>query len=345
MIVGEGGYRSTLVFLTQVGGSSRMGPQIRRELKEVMGRHPDRLYAVSIVADQEVVSAFEADGFLVYEEPTRAVAALAAMGRLGQAFAGVAPAAPLDVPAVAFPASAPNEAEGKRLLASAGIATAPDRVCRTAEETVAAAEALGYPVVVKILSPDIVHKTEVGGVLLDLRDPGAVAEAFEHVVRSVRVHAPEATLDGVLVGRQLSGGVECMMGIQRDPVFGPVAVFGLGGIWVELFRDVAMRRCPFGEEEARRLILSVRGAELLRGVRGREPADVAALAAMLSKLSMVGAQAPRHVASMDLNPVLALPEGQGAFALDAAIAYGRVESGSLPDGHVRTGEAGGEGGE
>jgi len=121
------------------------------------------------------------------------------------------------------------------------------------------------------------------------------------------------------VARQLSGGVECILGIQRDPVFGPVAMFGLGGIFVEVLQDVVLRRCPFGEDVAEAMIRSIKGAPLLLGARGRPSTDIKAMATMLSRLSVFAEQAGDRLQSIDLNPVFAMPEGQGAWAADAVI--------------------------
>jgi hypothetical protein len=131
--------------------------------------------------------------------------------------------------------------------------------------------------------------------------------------------APNARIDGVLVAKQLKGGIECILGVNRDPVFGPVAMFGLGGVFVEVLKDVVFRRCPFGEDVALGMIKSIRGAPLLFGARGRPPADLPALARMLARLSAFAAQAGDRLASIDLNPVFAMPAGQGAFAADAVI--------------------------
>ncbi|WP_169804402.1 acetate--CoA ligase family protein, partial [Polaromonas jejuensis] len=191
--------------------------------------------------------------------------------------------------------------------------------CATAADAVAAAQALGFPVVMKILSPDILHKSEIGGVLLNVASAGAVGDGFATLMERAKQAAPEARIEGVLVARQLFGGVECILGIQRDPVFGPVAMFGLGGIFVEVMKDVVLRRCPFGEDVAEQMIRAIQGAPLLLGARGKPPADVKALAAMLSRLSVFAHQAGPSLQSIDLNPVFALPEGQGAYAADAVI--------------------------
>ncbi len=137
---------------------------------------------------------------------------------------------------------------------------------------------------------------------------------------------PSARIEGVLVAKQLprggNGGVECILGIHRDPVFGPMAMFGLGGVFVEVLKDVVFRRCPFGADVAEAMIRSIRGAPLLLGARGRKPADVAALADMLARLSVFAAQAGERLRSVDLNPVFAMPDGEGAFAADAVVEIG-----------------------
>jgi hypothetical protein len=187
------------------------------------------------------------------------------------------------------------------------------------EAAVLAAREIGFPVVLKILSPDILHKSEMGGVLLDVRDEAAVRNGFATLRERAGHAAPDARIEGVLVARQLSGGVECIMGMTRDPVFGPVAMFGLGGVFVEVLKDVVLHRCPFGEDVAERMIRSIKGAPLLLGARGRPVADIPALARMLSRLSAFAAAAGPRLQSVDVNLVFALPEGEGAFAVDAVI--------------------------
>jgi acyl-CoA synthetase (NDP forming) len=316
-MIAEGGYSSILAFFTQIGGAPSMAPAIRAQLNAVKARHPDRLYALSVLASEERNREYDEDGFLLYEDPARAVVALDAMGRFGASFAWDAPATPPVLPAIALPAVTPSEVEAKRLLARAGIIPVPEAACTDAAAAVAAAAGFGFPVVMKILSPDILHKTEVGGVLLGIADADAVRRGFATLMERAAQHAPAARIEGVLVARQLKGGVECILGIQQDPVFGPVAMFGLGGVFVEVLRDVVFRRCPFGEDVAEAMIRSIKAAPLLQGARGRPPCDVAALARMLSRLSVFAHQAGPTLASIDLNPVFALPDG--AYAADAVI--------------------------
>ena len=316
----DGGYRSILGFFTQVGGAASMAPRLREQLRATQAKHPDRLFVLCVVAPLALIREYESDGFVVFEDPTRATVAIQAMGRFGDAFAKPPGLQPPAVPQVALPPTTPTEADAKLLLAQAGIPAAPESACQTADEAVAAAERFGYPVVLKILSPDILHKSEIGGVLLDVADAAAVRAGFATVLERARTAVPQARIEGVLVAKQLRGGVECILGIHRDPVFGPVAMFGLGGIFVEVLRDVALHRCPFGIDVAERMIRSIRAAPILLGARGRPPVHIGALADTLARLSVFAHQAGPTLQAVDLNPVLALPHG--AYAVDAVIEIG-----------------------
>jgi acyl-CoA synthetase (NDP forming) len=175
-------------------------------------------------------------------------------------------------------------------------------------------------VVLKIVSPDILHKTEIGGVLLDLRDAPAVRAGCEALLRRAREAAPEARIDGVLVAKMApKGGVETIIGVARDPSFGPVVMFGLGGVFVEVLKDVTFRRAPFGHAEAHRMMREVRGFALLEGARGAPPCDVEALAETLVRVSRFAAANAATIGSIDINPYVVFPEGQGGVALDAVV--------------------------
>lgn len=204
------------------------------------------------------------------------------------------------------------------LLRDAGVPMLP--VCRAADAQAAAdaAQALGWPVVLKIESPDILHKTEVGGVRLDLRSAEAVRAAFGELVAAAREHRPGARLDGVIVQPMApGGGVEMVVGLQDDPVFGPVVMVGLGGVFVEVLQDVAFRRCPVAPEEAHRMLDELRGVALLGPVRGRAAVDRAALAELIVAVSLFGLAATPRLAELDLNPVRV--DAQGAVALDVVM--------------------------
>lgn len=311
----DGGYGAILCFLTYVAGSPAMSGRILQAIEPLRRAYPDRLIAFCALGPPDVLQRYDDAGILVFDDPCRATRALDAVLRMG------GPAVPATRPdpglAIALPAATLDEAASKRLLAASGIAAAPERTVADADEAARAAEELGFPVVLKILSPDILHKSDIGAVRLNLRDAAAVRQAHAAILRAAATHAPDARISGVLVARQMPHGIECLMGVHRDPTFGPVAVFGLGGIFVELLNDVAIRACPFDEAAARAMILSIRGAAILQGARGRPPVDLDALSRMLSRLSVFAASAGPRLVSVDLNPVLALPEG--AFALDAVI--------------------------
>jgi acyl-CoA synthetase (NDP forming) len=286
-------------------------------MRNVRAKYPDRLWVMSMLAPEKIRD-YEADGWICFEDPSRAVVAIEAMGRFGAAFAKPE-AAVVPLPEVTLPATTPSEAVAKALLAAAGVPAVPEHAAPDSEAAVAAAEAIGYPVVLKILSPDILHKSEIGGVLLDVANAAAVRAGFATLLERAKQHAPAARIEGVLVAKQIKGAVEMALGVFRDPVFGPVAMVGLGGIFIEILKDVAFRRCPFDTAEAERMIRGLRGFPLLDGARGRPKADVAALAKALSALSAFAEAAGPRLAGVDVNPLLVLPAGQGCYAADAVI--------------------------
>ena len=203
---------------------------------------------------------------------------------------------------------------GQALLQSFGVTTAATRLVTTADDAVAAAQALGYPAVLKIESPDIPHKTEAKGVALNLADAVAVRDAFTSLHVNARRYKADAHIAGVLVQAMAQGDVELVIGLQRDPTFGPVVIVGLGGVLIEVFRDVVFRAAPVTEAEALRMLDELKCRVMLDGVRGKAPVDKKALAQMISAVSCFGAAAGPRLAELDLNPVFVGP--QGATAVD-----------------------------
>ncbi len=204
------------------------------------------------------------------------------------------------------------------LLQAYGIVVAPDVLTRSVSEAVAAADKLGYPCVLKVASVDIPHKTELGALRLGLADRVAIGTAYEEMLANVKNKKPNANIEGVLVQRQIKG-VECLLGISRDEQLGPTLVMGLGGVFVEILADVAIRIPPISANEARRALQSLKGAKVFAGARGAPPADIDALADMAARLSWLAFDLRDDIAELDLNPVVALPQGQGAFAVDALV--------------------------
>ena len=212
-----------------------------------------------------------------------------------------------------------TEIESKQVLEEAGIATARAQLARTAEEAVKIAQKVRFPVVLKVVSPDVTHKSDVGGVKLGLKSAEAVEAAFAEIIASVQKRQPEARIEGVAVQAMARPGIEVIMGMSKDPQFGPVLMFGLGGILVEVLKDVAFRIVPLEPRDARQMIREIKGFPVLEGFRGQEPADLGALEKMLLRLSEF-VEAHPEVEELDLNPVFAYKDG--AIAVDARIVVG-----------------------
>lgn len=218
-----------------------------------------------------------------------------------------------------------SEAEAKELLAEAGVPVTETRVATSGEEAAALADAFGYPVVLKIVSPDIAHKSDVGGVELGVEDAGAVREGYEAMLARVKEVAPAASIAGVSVQRQAEPGTEVIIGSTTDPQFGPVMMFGLGGVFVEVLKDVAFRIVPLAERDARQMVREIKGFAILEGVRGQPAADTDAIERIIMQVSEFIADHP-EVEELDLNPVLAYADG--AIAVDARIILAAADGGS-----------------
>ena len=186
----------------------------------------------------------------------------------------------------------------------------------------AAVGEVGYPLVLKVDSPDIPHKTEAGLVKVGISNEQELAQGYNEILASARAHYPGALVSGVLVQEMVEGGTEVIVGVSRDPTFGPVLLFGLGGIFVEVYRDVAMRVCPITRGDALEMVQEVKGYRLLEGYRGRRPADLDAIVEVLMKTSTLAMQLGDRLVEMDINPLAALPPGSGAVALDALVILG-----------------------
>jgi acetyltransferase len=212
-----------------------------------------------------------------------------------------------------------SESESKQLLAAWGVGSARERLVGSAEAAVEAAQQLGFPVVLKVDSPDISHKTEAGVVRLSLRDATQVRTAYAEIVGSANAYAPQARIAGVSVQEMVRDGVEVIVGVSCDPQLGPVLLFGTGGVMVEVYNDVALRRCPITPSEARAMIAEIKGARLLQGFRGRPVADVQALEDTLVRVSHLAMHMEGHLAELDINPLLVLPAGRGVKAVDALV--------------------------
>jgi acetyltransferase len=208
-----------------------------------------------------------------------------------------------------------GDAEARAILQAYRIPVPPSKLCKTAEEAEAFAEVIGYPVVMKIASPDILHKTDIGGVRLNIRSAGEVRDFFDLILFRAMRYVPNAEIWGCLLQKQVIGGKEVILGMNRDPQFGPLVMFGLGGIYVEVLKDVTFRIAPFSRGEANEMIREIRAFDLLQGVRGQPRSDLNALADTLLKVSQFVAQFP-EIVEMDINPLVVFEEGKGVMGID-----------------------------
>lgn len=209
-----------------------------------------------------------------------------------------------------------TEVEAKQVLEEVGVPTTKTSLARTKEEALRLAGEVGYPVVLKIASADVVHKSDIGGVRLGLKSAEEVAAAYDEILANTRKAQPSARIDGVSVQDQARPGTEVVLGMSKDSQFGPVLMFGLGGILVEVLKDVAFRIVPLTKQDAAQMIREIKAYPVLEGYRGMEPADIPALEEALLKLSAF-AEANPEVREMDLNPVFAYKNGM--VAVDARI--------------------------
>jgi acetyl-CoA synthetase (ADP-forming) len=209
-----------------------------------------------------------------------------------------------------------TEVAAKELLSAQGIPVVPTRLARSPAEAVRLAKQLGLPAVLKVVSPAIIHKSDVGGIRLHLTSLTQVSKAYRDILDQVRTQVPQAAIEGVSVQTMASPGIEVVAGLTRDRTFGPVVMFGLGGVFVEILNDVAFRVVPLRPKDAYAMMREIRGFSILQGYRGTPAVDLSALENILLQLSTLAEQHP-EIGEIDLNPVLAYPAG--ALAVDARI--------------------------
>jgi len=209
------------------------------------------------------------------------------------------------------------EEEGYQVLAAYGFSRPKSEIGTNAEECVKIARKIGYPVVMKIVSKDIIHKSDAGGVKVGLQND-EVSKSFEEILSNARKYNQNAKIEGVLVQQMIESAREIILGAKNDPLFGPLIMFGLGGIYVEVLKDVIFRLAPINEQEAINMVESIKTAKLLKGVRGQAPADISALVDSLLRLSQLVTDFP-EIEEFDLNPLLVLDEGKGVCAVDVRI--------------------------
>jgi acyl-CoA synthetase (NDP forming) len=312
IMIGEGDYGSVLVFLGHAGAVPSLEGPLSDSIKRVADAFQDRLILCCTTSSN---MPFAGSSVLTFPDPPRAIAALKATQFFADRDRG--PRSALAPPAMPSldPARRYNEVDAKQVLAAVGVASPIERFARDPAAAGEAAAAIGGRVALKIVSASLAHKSDVGGVVLDLATPEAVTTA---ATRMRDLVAPRAEVEGFLVSEMVSG-VECIVGVHIDPVFGPVVMAGLGGVAVELLQDVSRRLAPIDHDEALAMLHELRGFPLLDGYRGRARCDVPALADAIVRIAQLGAANAAFLESLEVNPLVVRARGGGVVALDCVL--------------------------
>jgi acetate---CoA ligase (ADP-forming) len=313
----EGGYDAVVAFFMNWLSSPVTGPKLRSILAEALVGLEDRTLALAASGPESIIREYERQGFLVFDDPARAVATLGAMARIGAALSTPLPGTvvPDDMPRIE--GTEVDEVRAKAILGRAGLPLLREMLVTEPADAGAAAGAIGGPVALKIVSADLPHKSDIGGVRLGLVGVAAAEAAAGEILATVRERRPDARIDGLLVSPMISDGIEMIVAAHQDPVFGPVVMAGFGGVLVEVLRDVVFRYGAIGPDEAHRMLDELRGRRLLDGLRGQQAADVDALADAIARLSAFGVANAGRLESVEINPLLVRPCGKGCVVLDA----------------------------
>jgi acetyl-CoA synthetase (ADP-forming) len=209
-----------------------------------------------------------------------------------------------------------TEFESKKILKQAGISVVETKLAKTQKEAVSLSQKMGFPIALKIASPEVIHKSDSGGVKLSLNNVSEVKKAYDEILKKVKKQYPDAVIHGVSVQKMVRPGTEVIVGVSKDPQFGPVIMFGLGGIFVEVLKDVSFRVIPVEQRDAREMIKEVKGYPLLQGYRGKESANISALVEIILKISKLIEENPQ-IKELELNPIFVYREK--AVGVDARI--------------------------
>jgi len=289
-----------------------------RAFAKVTQAHPEAALVACLSGPGEAISALREMGIACFPTIDSAMSGLAALGRLEAERDKAFEIETIAKASLAANASR-NEATAKAALSMAGVPFVAESVVTTAEGAAKAATKFALPVAMKILSPDIQHKSDIGGVALGVDGPEAARNAFKQIVAAAAKNVPNAQVDGVLMSPMTSGGTELILGTVTDPSFGPTVMVGLGGVFAEIFKDTSLRLAPVSKSEAGEMLRELQAFALLDGARGRASADLDALTDAIVALSRFAARHSEDVAEIDINPLLVREKGEGVVALDALI--------------------------
>ena len=319
LMLSRGGYDALIGFWTTVPGSPILSNPLLASLKQAMKGYEDKLFINCMVAPEDIVKTYENEGFLCIEDPTRAVVAMSALMFFGKKFneKNVVNNFNKNDFLVQITNKKLNEVDCSEILRNAGLPIVPSFLIHSAGELSSIFNGDNDKYVMKIVSSDIQHKTDIGGVILNLENIDDAQKAYEQILSNVKKNAPNAKVDGVMVSPMIKGGIECILGAKIDPVFGPMVMFGLGGIYAEVMKDIAFAEAPLSEEKAEKMISSLKGRDLFYGSRGQSSVDIKSLVKLIVSLSNFIAANFNQVDQVEMNPVL-VSEKQ-IIALDALI--------------------------
>jgi len=311
----KGGYDGLVGFWTSVAGSPVLGEPLLAYLTETMASYDDRLFLHVMLAEEDMHRKYQDNGFPTFSDPSRAMVALNAMMFFGQSFAAKDTDSPPALPNPVQLKPAMNEQETKAVLASFGLPVVEDVTCLSEADVRQGFGRAGGAVAMKILSADILHKTDIGGVMLNLRSEDEAVSAYQQILENARKYAPEAKIDGVMLSPMIGDGVDLIVGAQTDPIFGAMVMVGIGGIHAELLKDVTFMRAPISPSAARSMLERLKLYPLLTGARGAKSCDIEAVARTISDFSAFVAVHEDQLASFEINPLRAMADG--CVALDA----------------------------
>ena len=319
LMLSRGGYDALIGFWTSVAGSPLLSKPLLSSLKQAMTGYEDKLFINCMVAPEEIVKTYENEGFLCIEDPTRAVVAMSALMFFGEKFNinTIKQNFKKDSYVINLPRKKLNEIDCSEILRRANLPIVESSRIEKIDDLSPIFENDNNKYVMKILSSDIQHKTDVGGVILNIENIEQAKEAFNKIHKNVKEKAPNAIIEGIMISPMIKGGFECILGAKIDPVFGPIVMFGLGGIYTEVMKDISFAEAPLSTKKAEKMILSLKSKDIFYGARGQSSVDIKSLITAIVNLSNLIAANSDQIDQVEMNPILV--SQNNVVALDALI--------------------------
>ena len=319
LMLSRGGYDALIGFWTSVAGSPLLSKPLLSSLKQAMTGYEDKLFINCMVAPEEIIKTYENEGFLCIEDPTRAVVAMSALMFFGEKFNinTIKQNFKKDSYVINLPRKKLNEIDCSEILRRANLPIVESSRIEKIDDLSPIFENDNNKYVMKILSSDIQHKTDVGGVILNIENIEQAKEAFNKIHKNVKEKAPKAFIEGIMISPMIKDGFECILGAKIDPVFGPIVMFGLGGIYTEVMKDISFAEAPLSTKKAEKMILSLKSKDIFYGARGQSSVDIKSLITAIVNLSNLIAANSDQIDQVEMNPILV--SQNNVVALDALI--------------------------